>query len=92
MLLIGCRPIVFILDKVHGMDARTAAGKLGNAIRKKRLALELSQDAFAEQCGLHRTYMGGIERGERNVSLTNIVKIARALKMSASSLFKEAGL
>ena len=59
---------------------------LGRAIRKRRLALELSQEALAERAGLHWTYIGGIERGERNVSLVNIVKIARALKTTASEL------
>lgn len=40
-------------------------------------------------CGVHRTYMGGIERGERNVSLVNIEKIARGLKISLSALFRD---
>jgi len=62
---------------------------LGRAIRRKRLALGLSQERLAEKAGLHWTYIGGIERGERNVSLMNIVKIARALKVSASDLLKE---
>jgi len=62
---------------------------LGRAIRRKRLALGLSQERLAEKAGLHWTYIGGIERGERNVSLMNIVKIARALKVSASYLLKE---
>lgn len=53
---------------------------LGTQIRKERLALGLSQESLAERADLHWTYVGGIERGERNVSLLNIVKIARALK------------
>ncbi len=48
-----------------------------------------SQEAFADACGLDRTYIGGIERGERNVSLINVAKIAAALGMSLSELFKE---
>lgn len=40
-------------------------------------------------CGLHRTYMGAIERGERNVSLINLEKIARALKVGLSALFRD---
>jgi len=47
----------------------------GEAIRNKRLEQGLSQEKLAELCGLHRTYIGGIERGERNVSLLNILKI-----------------
>ncbi len=43
-----------------------------------------SQEQFADLCGLDRTYIGGIERGERNVSLANIEKIAKALRVSLS--------
>ena len=60
----------------------------GRALRKRRKKLGLSQEAFADLCGLHRNYMGGIERGERNISLINIKKIARALKISLSELFR----
>jgi len=60
--------------------------QLGMTVRKRRLALRLSQEGLAERANLHWTYIGGIERGERNVSLINIVKIARALNTSASNL------
>lgn len=43
---------------------------------------------FADLCGLDRTYVGGIERGERNLSLVNIEKIARTFKISPSELFR----
>ena len=61
--------------------------KFGAKVRKLRLAKGLSQEAFADICGLHRTYVGAIERGERNVSLENIEKIAKALGISIASLF-----
>lgn len=64
---------------------------LGQAIRSRRLALELSQEKLAEKSELHWTYIGGIERGERNVSLVNIVKIARALKTRVSELLADLG-
>jgi len=60
--------------------------QLGEAVPRKRLALKLSQEGLAERADLHWTYIGGIERGERNVGLLNIVKIARALETTASQL------
>ena len=48
----------------------------------------MSQEEFADLCGLDRTYVGGIERGERNVSLMNIEKVAKALRVSVSELFR----
>ncbi|MBB3963690.1 helix-turn-helix domain-containing protein [Rhizobium metallidurans] len=66
-------------------DGRTAFGK---NIRNRRQELEISQERLAEQAGLHRTYVGGIERGERNVSLDNILCIAKALNITASDLMR----
>ena len=62
---------------------------LGRAVRKRRLDLRLSQEKLAERADLHWTYIGGIERGERNVSLLNIVRIAKALQVTPSDLLKE---
>ena len=62
--------------------------RFGNAVRARRKKLRVSQEEFADQCGLDRTYIGGIERGERNVSLVNIERIAKALKISLSELFR----
>lgn len=60
--------------------------RFGQRVRKLRKSQGLSQEAFAAQCGLDRTYMGGIERGERNVALRNIERIARTLGTSISKL------
>jgi len=60
----------------------------GETVRYLRLTLSMSQEQLAERAALHRTYIGGIERGERNVSLENIVRIARALKVKPSQLLE----
>jgi len=57
-------------------------------VRRLRKAAGLSQEAFADVCGLHRTYIGSIERAERNVSLDNIERIADALKVQGSQLLE----
>lgn len=61
---------------------------LGNNIRQIRKKLDLSQEQLAEKADLHRTYIGAIERGERNVSLDNIMAVSRALGVSASELLE----
>jgi transcriptional regulator with XRE-family HTH domain len=63
---------------------RAAFGKRVRTIRSEQ---GFSQEAFADAVGLHRTYIGAIERGEQNVSIDNIVLIAKALKVSLSRLF-----
>ena len=60
----------------------------GDRVRQLRKESGLSQEAFAAQCGLDRTYIGGVERGERNISLRNIAIIAQALRISVSQLMK----
>lgn len=63
--------------------------RFGKAVRKRRRKLGVSQEEFADMCGLDRTYIGGIERGERNVALVNIEKIANALHMPIAVLFRD---
>ena len=62
--------------------------RFGRALRERRHKLGVSQEEFADICGLDRTYVRGIERGERNVGLANIEKVAKALKISLSELFR----
>ena len=64
----------------------------GNSIRKARLDLDLSQEGLANLIGIDRSYMGGIERGEHNIALINIVRIAEALEIKASDLLRDAKL
>lgn len=59
----------------------------GERVRRLRKAKGLSQETLALVCDLDRTYIGGVERGERNISLVNIHKIADALGVSARELF-----
>jgi transcriptional regulator with XRE-family HTH domain len=64
---------------------------LGGAIRATRKAKGLSQEALAELADIDRSYMGGIERGEHNLAIMNLLKIADALGLEASSLLDVAG-
>jgi len=74
------------------IDHKKAQKRLGTVIRDNRKELGYSQEAFASYCGVHRTYMGAVERGERNISLMNIIRIADALKMKSSELLALAKL
>ena len=62
--------------------------RFGARVRELRLEMKLSQEKFAAKCNLDRTYLGSVERGERNIALRNIEKIAKALKISISDLTK----
>lgn len=64
--------------------------RFGKTVRKLRMQQNISQEAFADRCDLHRTYISDIERGQRNLSLENIEKIASALGTTVSQLFAEA--
>ena len=59
----------------------------GDNVRKYREQLGISQEAFAEKCGLHRTYTSAVERQRRSISLSNIQKIADALEVETYLLF-----
>jgi transcriptional regulator with XRE-family HTH domain len=68
-------------------DAKDILERFGQHLRTLRLAKGLSQEGFAELCDLDRTYVSGIERGERNVSLRNLEVLANGLGLSLSDLF-----
>ncbi|MFM5886976.1 MAG: helix-turn-helix domain-containing protein [Dolichospermum sp.] len=63
--------------------------KFGQKIREERLKQNLSQEELAEKANLHRTYIGMVERAEKNITLMNIEKISNALGVSISELFRE---
>lgn len=62
--------------------------KFGSRLRRLRKERGFSQEGFAEECGLDRTYVGGIERGERNVGIENIERLAFALGIEVKVLFE----
>lgn len=66
--------------------------KLGQAIRTRRKALGLSQEALADAASIDRSHMGKIERGERNVTLLNVLRIAKAMNCRPSEILADAGL
>lgn len=70
-------------------DPSTLPARFGHAVRRLRERRGWSQEELADRAGLHRTYVGGIERGERNVSLVNIGRMAQALETSLSALMDE---
>ena len=62
--------------------------KFGHRVRELRESRKVSQEEMAYKAGMHRTYFGGIERGERNPSLKNIAAIAKALGVDLPELFR----
>lgn len=69
-----------------------ALASFGKAVRAARLLQGISQEALADLAGLDRSYMGGIERGEHNVALVNIKKIATALGLTVAQVMDQAGI
>lgn len=66
--------------------------RFGSAVKKRRLELRISQEELAARAQLHRTYIGDIERGARNLSLENIAKVAKGLGLEVSTLFSKYGI
>ena len=73
------------MPQIHAEDRR-ALERFGENVRTLRKKRDLSQEELAAEAELDRTYMGGVERGERNLGLLNMVRIAKALGVSASQL------
>jgi transcriptional regulator with XRE-family HTH domain len=69
-------------------SAKAIRKRFGQRLRELRTKADLSQEELADLAQLDRSYIGGVERGERNVSLVNIHKIARALKLKPGDLFQ----
>lgn len=74
------------MQRKRPLSDQNALKKLGKRIRTLRLAQGINQEALATDAGIERSYMGAIERGERNPSYDKLVSIAKALKISLSEL------
>lgn len=70
------------------MKKSTVLVKFGNKIRELRLQKEWNQEELADKSGFHRTYIGMIERAERNISLRNIEKLAQTFNIEIRNLFE----
>lgn len=88
LILIFCRLVAFITIRFLYVVEKSELQQFGDRVRTLRKVRGLSQEQLAELTGLHRTYIGGIERGERNVSLINIVRLAKALDVPPSDLLQ----
>lgn len=71
------------------MEQHELLREVGNTIRRLRAARGFSQESFAQEAKLNRAYMGGVERGQRNVGVVNLSQIAATLDMSLSEFFAE---
>jgi transcriptional regulator with XRE-family HTH domain len=87
MLTVVCRTIGIDGIGFDFMKKRILI-QFGQKVREERLKQGLSQEEFAAKAGVHRTYIGMIERAEKNITLENIEKIASALKLNIYDLFK----
>jgi transcriptional regulator with XRE-family HTH domain len=63
--------------------------RLGKNVRARRLDLGVSQETLADLAGLHRTYVGAVERGERNISLLNLIRLSKALRIPLETLVRD---
>lgn len=74
------------MGSAYSKSEKAYLEKIGNRIRELRLDADLSQEKLSFACDLDRTYIGSVERGERNISVINLRKIAQALNIEVSAL------
>lgn len=90
MLLIGCRGsfLILLLISILPKPVTNLNKAFGDRVRELRAEKGWSQDELAHQANLHRTYVGGVERAERNVTLQTVEKLAKALGVQPWELMK----
>lgn len=76
------------MGTTYSKEEKIYLQQMGNRIRELRIEADLSQEKLAFACDLDRTYIGSVERGERNISVINLNKIANALKIKTSELIE----
>lgn len=86
MPLIVCRPIVICVRERRMTSQPPCLRLFGKRVRDRRTELGISQEKLAEISGLHRTYVGSLERGERNVALVNLLRLAQGLAIDPGDL------
>jgi transcriptional regulator with XRE-family HTH domain len=74
------------------MDNATVMTKIGSALRSRREELGYSQDRFADTIRMHRAYYGAIERGEKNLTISTLVRVAAGLEIRPSDVLSAAGM
>lgn len=86
MTLVSINTFVNLLSHSYKMDKEPILLQFGHKVQEIRKARNLSQEQLAELAGVHRTYIGMIERAEKNITLCNIEKIAKALNIEIKEL------
>lgn len=81
-------PQNYIMGVSYSMEEKEFLQQIGDRIRDLRTEANLSQEKLAFACDLDRTYIGSVERGERNISILNLNKIAKALKIKSTDLLQ----
>jgi transcriptional regulator with XRE-family HTH domain len=74
------------------MGVRKSLEEVGGVVRRRRQDIGVSQDELGHLCGLHRTYIGSVERGERNLTLSSLIALSAALQMAPHELLRRAKL
>jgi len=93
LIIVCCLRLILNIDlcilKLAIISESEIQKKVGERVRKLRKRKEISQEELAHRAGLHRTYIGMIERAEKNITLLNIEKIANALDVAIKEIFEE---